>query len=388
MQDFIFQNRTKILFGRNMELRVGEETAVYSKRVLLHHSGGHVVSSGLLDKVKDSLKHSGVSWVELSGVKPNPRLSLVHTGIDLCRKEGLDFILAVGGGSVIDSAKAIAAGVPYPGEVWDFYEGQALPETALPVATVLTIPAAGSEASPGSVITNEAGPWKRGLNAEVLRPVFSILNPELTYSLPAYQTACGIADMMAHIMERYFTTLTDVELTDRLCEAALRTIIRNAPVVMNDGDNYAARSEIMWAGTIAHNDLLGTGRIGDWATHDIEHELSALYDIAHGAGLAVVFPAWMEYNLLVDVKRFARFAEEVFGVDGLYYDYEQTARQGIERLKAFYRSIGLPASFKEAGLPTERIPELARQAVRKGKLGNYRKLDAADVEAILRLAAR
>lgn len=388
MQDFIFQNRTKILFGKNMELRVGEETALYSKRILLHHSGGHVVSSGLLDRVKNSLKHAGVSWVELSGVKPNPRLSLVHTGIDLCRQEGLDFILAVGGGSVIDSAKAIAAGLPYKGEVWDFYEGTSVPQAALPVATVLTIPAAGSESSPSSVITNETGPWKRGLTAEVLRPVFSILNPELTYSLPAYQTACGVADMMAHIMERYFTTLTDVELTDRLCEASLKAIIRNAPIVINDGDNYSARSEIMWAGTIAHNDLLGTGRIGDWATHDIEHELSALYDIAHGAGLAIVFPAWMEYNLPVDPRRFARFAEEVFGVDGLYYDFEQTARQGIERLKAFYRSLGLASSFREANLPTDQISEIAQRAVRKGKLGNFRKLDAADVEAILRLAAR
>ncbi|MCX7949257.1 MAG: iron-containing alcohol dehydrogenase [Treponemataceae bacterium] len=388
MQNFVFENRTKILFGRGMERQVGEEARRFATKILLHHSGGHVVRSGLLDKVKDSLKATGVQWVELGGVQPNPRLSLVYEGIRLCRNEKIGLILAVGGGSVIDSAKAIAAGVPYAGDVWDFYDGKGSPSEALPVATVLTIPAAGSEASPSSVITDERGPWKRGLTAECLRPVFSILNPELTFSLPPYQTACGIVDMLAHIMERYFTREDHVELTDRLCEATMKTIVRNAPVVIHDPTNYHARAEIMWAGTIAHNDLLGTGRVGDWATHMIEHEISALYDIAHGAGLAIVFPAWMEYNLQVDVRRFARFAEEVFGVDGLFYDPEQTARQGILRLKEFYRSIGLAPSLREADIPTDKIPEMARKAVIMGPIGAYRRLEASDVEAILRLAAR
>lgn len=387
MRDFVFENRTKIVFGRGAENRAGTETARWSKRILLHHSGGHAVRSGLLDRVKGLLEREGVQWIELAGVKPNPRLSLVQEGISLCRSQRLDFVLAVGGGSAIDSAKAIAAGVPYPGNVWDFYDGKAAPSAALHVGTILTIPAAGSEASPSSVITDERGPWKRGLTAECLRPVFSLLNPELTFSLPAYQTACGVADMMAHIMERYFTREPDVELSDRLCESALKTIIRNAPAAIAKADDYASRAEIMWSGTIAHNDLLGMGRVGDWASHDIEHEISAIYDIAHGAGLAVVFPAWIEYNLKHDVPRFARFAEEVWGVDGAFYDPERAALEGIRRLKQFYRSIGLPTSFSEANVPTDRIPEMARKAVSRGPLGNFAKLEEKDVAAILRIAA-
>ena len=387
MRDFVFENRTKIVFGRGAENRAGTETVRWSKRILLHHSGGHAVRSGLLDRVKSLLEREGVQWVELAGVKPNPRLSLVHEGISLCRSQQLDFVLAVGGGSAIDSAKAIAAGVPYSGNVWDFYDGAAAPTAALSVGTILTIPAAGSEASPSSVITDERGPWKRGLTAECLRPVFSLLNPELTFSLPSYQTACGAADMMAHIMERYFTRESDVELSDRLCEAALKTIIRNAPVAIAHPEDYASRAEVMWSGTIAHNDLLGMGRVGDWASHDIEHEISAIYDIAHGAGLAVVFPAWIEYNLKRDLPRFARFAEEVWGVDGAFYDPERAALEGIRRLKQFYRSIGLPTSFSEANLPADRIPEMAKKAAARGPVGNFAKLEEKDVAAILRIAA-
>jgi alcohol dehydrogenase YqhD (iron-dependent ADH family) len=387
MRDFVFENRTKIVFGRAAELRAGAETARWSKNILLHHSGGHVVRSGLLARVKELLEKNGVEWVELSGVQPNPRLSLVREGIALCRSQRLDFVLALGGGSVIDSAKAIAAGVPYSGDVWDFYNGKAVPSAALPVGTVLTIPAAGSEASPSSVITDESGPWKRGLTAECLRPVFSLLNPELTFSLPPYQTACGVADMMAHIMERYFTREPNVELSDRLCESALKTIIRNAPIALAAPEDYAARAEIMWSGTIAHNDLLGMGRVGDWASHDIEHEISAMYDIAHGAGLAVVFPAWIEYNLKHDLLRFLRFAEEVWGVEGSFYGPERAAREGLARLKRFYRSIGLPTSFLEAKLPTDRIGEMARKAVIRGPVGNFSKLEERDVAAILSLAS-
>jgi hypothetical protein len=387
MRDFVFENRTKIVFGRGAETRVGEEASKWTKRVLLHHSGGHVVRSGLVDRVKGLLEREGVQWIELPGVKPNPRLSLVQEGIALCRTHRIDFILAVGGGSAIDSAKAIAAGVPYSGNVWDFYEGKATPAAALSVGTILTIPAAGSEASPSSVVTDESGPWKRGLTAECLRPVFSLMNPELTFSLPPYQTACGVADMMAHIMERYFTREPNVELSDRLCEAALKTIVRNAPAALSSPNDYPARAEIMWAGTIAHNDLLGMGRVGDWASHDIEHEISAIYDIAHGAGLAVVFPAWIAHNLKRDLPRFARFAQEVWGVDGAFYDQERAALEGLERLKRFYRSIGLPTSFAEADLPTDRLEEMARKATVRGPLGNFAKLDAAEVAAILRIAA-
>lgn len=389
MLDFTFSNKTTIIFGRDSVSRVGEETAKSSPRVLLHHSGGSVVRMGLLDRVKSSLASSGVEWIELPGVVPNPRLSLVREGIDLCRKESIDFILAVGGGSVIDSAKAIAIGVPYSGDVWDFYDGKARPVSAISVGTVLTIPAAGSEASTGSVITDWDKNLKRACDHVIMRPVFSILDPTLTFSLPAWQTACGIVDMAAHIMERYFTSVPHVEVTDGMAEALLRTIIRNGPIAMAESDNYDARAEIMWAGTLAHNDMLGTGRVGDWATHDIEHEISAIYDIAHGAGLSIVFPAWMKYVYRHDINRFARYASEVWGVRGAFDDPERTALEGIERLKAFNRSIGMPTSLAEAGIPADRIPEMAEKATRSGqcRLGHFVSLGREDIEAILRLAA-
>jgi alcohol dehydrogenase YqhD (iron-dependent ADH family) len=292
MQNFEYCNKTKIIFGRETENQIGAETAHYAKRALLHHSGGSSVRSGLIDRVKESLKKAGVEWVELSGVQPNPRLSLVYKGIDIVKKEKLEFIIAVGGGSVIDSAKAIAMGAVFDGDVWDIYERKAAPQSALPVGTIVTIPAAGSESSISSVITDERGPWKRGANFECIRPVFSILNPELTYTLPPYQTACGVADMLAHIMERYFTREPHVELTDELCEGAMRAIIRNARKVFSGGEkDYDARAELMWAGALAHNNLLSTGRIGDWASHAMGHELSALFELAHGASLSIVFPA-------------------------------------------------------------------------------------------------
>ena len=393
MQNFEYYNRTKIIFGKGTEKQTGEELAKYSKRVLLHHSGGHAARSGILDSVKESLRKAGVSWVELDGVKPNPRLSKVHEGSALCKKEKLDFVLAVGGGSVIDSAKGIALGALYDGDVWDFYDHKKTATLALPVATVLTIPAAGSESSISSVVTNEEGPWKQSVDEECLRPVFSVLNPEFTFSLPPYQTACGVMDMLAHIMERYFTREPHVELTDELGEAAMRTIIRNARRIFSGGEtDYNARAEIMWAGSIAHNDLLGTGRVGDWASHQIEHQLSAVYDMAHGAGLAIIFPAWMEYNLRVDSSnetalRFARYARMVWGVDGAFYDPIQAAREGIFRLKNFFRSLGLPVSFADAKLGSDRIVEMSKMAVKFGPQGNFRKLDAADVEAIYRIAS-
>ncbi|MDR0877581.1 MAG: iron-containing alcohol dehydrogenase [Treponema sp.] len=388
MQNFEYYNKTKIIFGKGTEKQVGSETAQYAKRVLLHHSGGSAVKSGRLDRVKDSLKQAGVAWVELDGVKPNPRLSKVYEGIEICKKEKLEFVLAVGGGSVIDSAKAIAIGALDDGDVWDFYQRKRKADKALPVATVLTIPAAGSESSISSVITNEEGNLKQGVNEECLRPVFSILNPELTYSLPPYQTACGIADMMAHVMERYFTKEPNVELTDELCEGTMRVMIRNARKIFSGGgEDYNPRAEIMWAGCIAHNNLLNTGRIGDWGSHPIGHELSALYDLAHGASLSIIFPAWITYNIKEDTPRLARFAAKVWGVDGAFYDYEQAALEGVFRLKNFFRSIGLPVSFADAKIETSRIGEMAERAVRFGPVGNYRKLNKNDVEAIYRIAA-
>ena len=388
MNNFSFQNATKIIFGKGTEENVGEETKLHSDKVLLHYGGGSIKQSGLYDRVTASLKKSGVAFVELSGVKPNPRLSLVKEGIKICRDNGIKFILAVGGGSVIDSAKAIAVGVPYSGDVWDFYDGKGTPKEALKVATVLTIPAAGSESSPSSVISDDEKQLKRGLTVEIIRPVFSIMNPELTYTLPAYQTACGAADIMAHIMERYFTNTTDVELTDRLCEAAMKTMINNVPQVLKKPDDYASRADVMWTGCVAHNDILGTGREGDWGSHMIEHEISAIYDVAHGAGLAVVFPAWMKYVYKHNVSRFVQFASRVFNVEIDFYNPEKTALEGIRRLEMFFESIGLPIRLLQMNIKDDKISEMAAKSTQKDSfaVGNFVKLKTSDVAEILKLA--
>jgi alcohol dehydrogenase len=386
MESFTFQNATKIVFGRGTEAQAGPETAAFSRRVLLHFGGASALASGLLGKVRSSLAAAGVTTVELGGAQPNPRVSLVREGIRLCREKKLDMILAVGGGSVIDSAKAIAIGVPWTGDVWDFYLKKAQPRESLPVGVVLTIPAAGSEASNGSVITREEGLLKKDAVAECMRPRFAIMNPELTFSLPPFQTACGAADMMAHVMERYFTRVTGVDFTDRLCEAVLRTIIANAPRALARPDDYDARAQLMWAGTIAHNDLLGTGRIGDWATHMIEHEVSGIYDVAHGAGLAVLFPAWMEHVLPVDPARLARFAAEVWNVEPRFDDLSATAHEGITRTRAFFRSVGLPVTLKELGVPGDRLEEMAAKATAGGPLGSFARLGHDEVLAIYRRA--
>jgi alcohol dehydrogenase YqhD (iron-dependent ADH family) len=395
MQNFEYYARTKIIFGKGTEDKTGSEITQYTNgRVLLHHSGGHALKSGIIDRIRGSLKNAGLEWVELSGVQPNPRLSLVYKGIDIVKKEKLDFILAVGGGSVIDSAKAIALGAANDGDVWEIFERKRAPVKSMPIGAVVTIPAAGSESSTSCVITNEQGsegdpgPWKRGTNHECNRPVFAILNPELSYTLPPYQAACGIADIMAHIMERYFTREPNVELTDELCEGALRAVIRNGRRIFSGGEkDYNARAEIMWAGSLAHNNIFGTGRVGDWASHQMGHELSALFDTTHGAALSIIFPAWMRYNIKEETIRFARFAAKVWGVDGAFYDLEQAALEGVFRLENYFRSIGLPVSFADAGLDPSRISEMAKRAVKFGPLGNYRKLDEKDIEAIYRIAA-
>lgn len=387
MENFEFYSPTRIIFGRGTEEKVGELTKEYGTKVLLHYGGGSIKKYGLYNKVVKSLQDAGIDFIELGGVQPNPRLGLVKEGIKICRENDIDFILAVGGGSVIDSAKAISLGVPYEGDVWDFFMGKALPDKNLPVGVVLTIPAAGSESSNSVVITKEEGLLKRSCNNDINRPVFAIMNPELTFTLPPYQTASGVVDMMAHIMERYFTHQTDVDLTDGLCESMLKTIMKNALIVMEEPDNYDARAELMWAGTLAHNGLVGTGRIGDWASHAIEHELSAMYDVAHGAGLAVVFPAWMKYVYKHNVNRFAQFAVNVFNVDYDFANPERTALEGIRRLMDFFRRIGMPTNLEELGIPDDRLEEMASKCKRpnNGRLGYFVPLTEEDILEILKL---
>lgn len=387
MNNFNFYSPTFFVFGKERENEAGK----YVKRfggtnVLLHFGGGSVVKSGLLDRVKTSLKAENIRFTELGGVQPNPRSGLVYEGVGICKREKIDFILAIGGGSVIDSAKAIAIGALYDGDFWDFYTGKNI-EKALPVATILTISAAGSEGSTGSVITHENGMLKRAANGDALRPVFSILNPELTCTLPNYQTACGATDMMAHVMERYFTNTKDVEITDRLCEGVLLTIIKETPKALADPSDYESRANIMWAGMVAHNDICGVGRDQDWSSHNMEHELSGLYDVAHGAGLAVMFPAWMKYVMHHDIQRFAQFAVRVWGCEMDFQNPENTARQGIEKMEQFFASIGMPVRFSELGAKAEDIPVLVKtMGLGKNTLGSFVKLTEEDVRKIYELA--
>jgi len=388
MDEFVFQNPTRIYFGKSHEAEVGRIVAQYGSRVLLHFGGKSAERSGLLPLIRKELASAGIEYFELGGVQPNPRLSLVYKGIEMCRAHKLDLVLAVGGGSAIDSAKAIAAGAPYSGDVWDFYTGKAFPEKALAVGTVLTIPAAGSESSPGSVITKEEGLLKRAVNADCLFPRFSILNPERCFTLPREQVANGVTDIMCHLMERYFTNSKPVEFIDRLIEATLKTVISSAPRVLENPTSYDDWAELMWAGTIAHNNLLSTGREGDWASHDIEHELSALYDIAHGAGLAIVTPAWMKYNFRHDVARFAQYAVRVWGVEDYFFDPERTALEGIARLEAFWSSIGQKVRLSGLGIGGDRLAEMARKCTDGDThtVGHFVPLKSKDIEAIYKLA--
>lgn len=389
MVDFNFQNSTKLIFGKDKELTVGEEVKKFSDKVLMHYGGGSIKSSGLYEKIITSLKNVGVEVIELSGVKPNPRLSLVKEGIKLVKENQIDFILAVGGGSVIDSAKAISLGSKCLGDVWDFFEtGKDFDGTCIPLGVVLTIPAAGSETSGGTVITNEEGGYKRSTGHPTMRPKFAIMNPELTYTLPDYQTACGVCDMFAHILERYFTNVENVGLTDRLCEGTMKNIIENGKKLLVNGTDYAARAEIMLSGTIAHNDSLSMGRIGDWASHDIEHELSGIYDIAHGAGLAIIFPAWMKYVYKHDINRFAQFANRVFEVEIDLNDLEGTALKGIQALTNFFKEIGLPVTLEDANISDDRLEEMASKRTENGTIGSFVKLSKEDVLNIYRLALK
>lgn len=390
MENFSFYAPTYFAFGKDAEMQCGSLVKRFGgSKVLIHFGGGSVVRSGLLDRVKESLTKEGIAFVELGGVKPNPRSGLVYEGIDLCKKENVDFILAVGGGSTIDSSKAIAAGVVYDGDFWDFYEGKPVTE-ALPIGTVLTIAAAGSEGSPDSVITKEEGMIKRGASGEAYRPKFSVLNPALTQTLPAYQTACGITDIIAHLYERYLTNTKNVEVTDRMIEALIMAMVNEGPKVIENPDDYDARANIMWGGMMAHNNSCGVGRSQDWTSHNIEHELSALYDCAHGAGLAVTMPAVFTYNMNHDVMRFAKIANRVWGCPMDFDQPERTAKAGIKALQNFLISIGMPKNFEELGAKEEDIEKLAHTCCygsenASGKVYGFTVLEQKDVEAIYRL---
>lgn len=389
MENFNFYSPTEFVFGRERENECGKYVKKYGgTKVLIHYGSGSAVRSGLLDRVKKSLDAENIPYVELGGVQPNPRDTKIYEGIELCRREGVDFILSVGGGSCIDSSKGIALGVPYDGDFWDFYGTGKPVEKALPIGTVLTIAAAGSEGSGASVVTKEEGMFKRDTGSDLLRPRFSVLNPELTCTLPAYQTACGATDIMAHVFERYFTNTPEVEITDRLCEAVLLTMIKEVPRVIADPCNYEARANIMWAGTVAHNDIVGVGRSQDWNSHKIEHELSGLYDCAHGAGLAVVMPAWMEFTMSHNVMRFAQAAVRIWGCQMNFENPEETAKEGIRAFRRFLRSIGMPINFAELDAKEEDIPVLVEKlGLGDGKTGGFVQLTSADVAEILRIAA-
>ena len=389
MNNFVFYSPTEFVFGKATEMQVGALARKHgARKVMIVYGGGSVVRSGLLDRVKQSLREAGIEYCLMGGVQPNPVDTKVYEGIEFCRREQADMLLPVGGGSVIDTAKAIAAGVLYEGDFWDFYIGKAKVTKALKVAVVLTIPAAGSEGSGNTVITKLDGLQKLSLRVpEVLRPVFSIMNPELTYTLPPFQTACGVADMMAHIMERYFANTQEVEIGDRLCEGTLMAIINEAPKAMRNPEDYGARANLMWAGMIAHNGTCGVGCEEDWASHFLEHEISAIYGVTHGAGLSVIFPAWMTWMVEHNVGKIAQYAVRVWGVPESE-DKKAVALEGIGKLKAFFSSLGLPVTFKELGVENPDIDRLADSLHRnKGELvGNYVKLTKLDSKEIYRLA--
>ncbi len=389
MFDFKYYTPTKVLFGKGTELKTAELIKEFGgKKVLIHYGGGSVVRSGLLKKVTDLLDEAGISYVTLGGAVPNPHLSLVYEGIELCKKENVDFLLAVGGGSAIDSAKAIGYGVTNEGDVWDLYDYKKKAESCLPLGVVLTLAATGSEMSDSSVITKEDGLVKRGYSSDYCRPRFAILNPELTMTLPDYQTACGCTDIMMHTMERYFTNGGNMEITDSLAEGLLRTVKENALILVKDPKNYDARAEVMWAGSLSHNGLTGCGNDGgDWMTHKLEHELGGLYDVAHGAGLAAIWGSWARYVYKDCLPRFKKFAINVMGVADTGSE-EETALKGIEAVEAFYREIKMPTNLKELGVNAteDDLKEMARKCALGvgGAMGSAKLLHEEDMLAIYR----
>ena len=392
IKDFNFYAPTRIVFGRNSEDQLAQLIKENGgQRVLVHYGGGSARRSGLLDKIFTMLQAAGISYVELGGVVPNPLLSMVEKGIALCREENIDFILAVGGGSVIDSAKAIGYGVGYAGDVWDFWDGKAVPQSCLPIGVMLTIPAAGSEMSSSCVITKDEGLVKRGVNSDLCRARFCIMNPERTYTLPPYQTAAGITDIMMHTMERYFSKYEDMTLTDAIAEALLRTVKDCAAEVLKHPEDYRNRAQIMWAGSLAHNDLTECGTEKDFATHKLEHELSALFGVTHGAGLAALWGSWARYVMPRHISRFVQFAVNVMGVTNDFAHPEETALKGIEAMEQFYRSIGMPTSIPELigrKVTDEEIADMVTKCSRGGAItvGAMEVMRPSDMEAVYRKA--
>ena len=392
MKDFNYYAPTEVVFGENSEEQVAVLIKKYGgTKVLVHYGGKSAERSGLLDKICGLLTEGGIAFKKLGGVVPNPRLSLVHEGIKLCREEGINFILAVGGGSVIDSSKAIAYGVPYEGEVWDFYLGKDKATEMLPVACVLTIPAAGSEMSEASVITNEDGDVKLGYSNNLSRPKFAIMNPKRTFTLPPYQTAAGVTDMMMHTMERYFTKDDDMDLTTDIAEAMLRSMKDAIFAVLKNPEDYRYRAQIMWGGSLMHNGLTGCGVTDDWATHQLEHELSGMFDVTHGAGLAAIWPSWARYVMHENLSRFVRFAVNVMDIPNDFTDPEGTALKGIEAMERFYHAIGMPINIKELigkDITDEEIKEMTRKCSRNYQhtCGQLKVLKAEDMENIYKMA--
>lgn len=389
MQNFSFFNPCNIVFGKGVENETGKLCKRFgATKVLLHYGGGSIKANGVYDKIVKSIKDAGLSFVELSGVQPNPRLKLAREGIDICKKENVDFVLAVGGGSVIDSSKCIAGGV-YVDDIWEYYMDNSLPiKKTLPIGVVLTIPAAGSESSTGTVITNEDNNMKRYVNSEKLIPKFAVMNPEFTFSMPKEQIVYGASDIIAHLMERYFTQTKSVDLSDRLLESAIITMLRYTPLALANPRNYDIRAEIMWTGTLAHNGLFGMGREEDWSSHNIEHELSGEYDIAHGAGLSIIFPAWMKYVYKDNVMRFAQFARRVFGIDFTVGEENHAAQEAILQLEMFYKSVGLPIKLHEVEIGEDKFKKMAERLFvgREHQIGGFKKLKTADVVKIYELA--
>lgn len=389
MNNFTYITPTRYQFGRGAENEVGRLARHEGMtNVLLVWGKGSVVRSGLLARVKAALDAEGIIYTDLSGVQPNPMDDKVYEGIAIAREKGIDGVIAVGGGSAIDTAKAIAAGVVYDGDFWDFYAGKAVVEKALPIGTVLTIPAAGSEGSGNSVITHHNGMKKISLRTDsALRPRFSCMNPELTFTLPPYQSACGICDMMIHILERYFTATPDVQVTDRVAEGLLQAIIEEAPKVMARPDDYEARANIMWSGTLAHNGVCGNGRAEDWSSHFMEHEISALHpEVAHGAGLAVIVPAFLQYVGGKNPQRVAQLGRRVLGIDCT--DDNEAVKATVEKLRTFFKSLGLPSTLEDLGVSADEIPVMVRNlhANKGARIGSYVPLEAADTEKIYHLA--
>ncbi|KXG42559.1 iron-containing alcohol dehydrogenase [Tepidibacillus decaturensis] len=387
MNNFTFLNPTKLLFGEGQVANVGREAAVFGKKVLIVTGGGSVKRSGLFDQVMDHLKRERLAVYELAGVEPNPRLTTIHKGIEICKTEGIDLVLAVGGGSVIDASKAICAGAKYDGDVWDFYIGKAVVEKALPLGVILTLAATGSEMNGGSVVTNWETQQKLSTGSIHLYPKFSILDPTLTYTVPKDQTVYGIVDMMAHVFEQYFSHTENTPLQDRLCESVLNTVIENAEPVLKNPEDYEARSNLLLGGTMALNGMISMGMEGDWATHGIEHEVSAIYDIPHGGGLAILFPNWMKYVVDERVEKFKQFAIRVWNVNPSGKTDKEIALEGIEKVREFFNQIGAPSRLKDYDIDDLNLDLMAEKAVeREGTIGRFKKLTKEDVKNILTMS--